>query len=246
MTKRAVLPANASSTLRRAIVVGDSGGIGSALRRQLTLEGFLVAGLSRSAPDCAESIAIDLLQESTIEAAATRLGRDAPFSRILICTGLLHEEGIRPEKALRELEQDSLMRLLAVNAAGPALIAKHFVPLLPTKGRCIFAAMSARVGSISDNRLGGWYGYRASKAALNMLIKTLSVELARTHPEAICVGLHPGTVDTGLSKPFQGNVRPDSLFTADMAAAQLLAVVDRLSPAESGRCFAWDGTEIPP
>jgi NAD(P)-dependent dehydrogenase (short-subunit alcohol dehydrogenase family) len=138
------------------------------------------------------------------------------------------------------------MRLFAVNAIGPALVAKHFVPLLPNEDRCVFAALSARVGSITDNRLGGWYGYRASKAALNMLIKTLAIELARTRPEAICVALHPGTVDTGLSKPFQKGVASDRLFSTDSTAAQLLEVIERLEPDQSGRCFAWDGAEIAP
>lgn len=230
----------------RAIVVGGSGGIGGALKRQLRERGIAVASLSRSPSSDADEIPLDLAQEPTIEAAAMKLRREAPFSMILVGTGVLHEGRMRPEKALRELEQASLMRLFAVNAAGPALVAKHFVPLLPRKGRCIFAALSARVGSISDNRLGGWHGYRASKAALNMLIKTISIELARTHPEAICVGLHPGTVDTDLSKPFQSSVRPGGLFSADAAAAHLLTVLDRLSPAETGRCFAWDGAEILP
>ncbi|GGD55283.1 SDR family NAD(P)-dependent oxidoreductase [Erythrobacter arachoides] len=230
----------------RAIVVGSSGGIGGALEGQLRNKGFVVTGLSRSPPPGTDHLAIDLTRECTIEAAATQLRDQAPFSLIMVCTGLLHGDDMRPEKALRDLDQSNLMQLFAVNAVGPALVAKHFVPLLPKGSRSIFAALSARVGSIGDNRLGGWYGYRASKAALNMLIKTLSIELARTHPEAICVGLHPGTVDTGLSKPFQRNVRPDRLFSADTAAGHLLHVLDRLVSEDSGRCLAWDGTAIAP
>jgi NAD(P)-dependent dehydrogenase (short-subunit alcohol dehydrogenase family) len=147
---------------------------------------------------------------------------------------------------LRDLDHASLTRLFAVNAIGPALVAKHFVPLLPREGRGVLAALSARVGSIGDNRLGGWYGYRASKAALNMLVRTLAIELARTRKEAICVTLHPGTVDTGLSKPFQKAVPPERLFTPDRSAAHLLDVLDSLTPAQTGRCFAWDGKEIAP
>jgi NAD(P)-dependent dehydrogenase (short-subunit alcohol dehydrogenase family) len=159
---------------------------------------------------------------------------------------LLHDADLAPERASRELDQGKLLRQFAVNAVGPALVAKHFVPLLPRQGRSVFAALSARVGSIGDNRLGGWYGYRASKSALNMLIRTLSIELGRTHPEAICVALHPGTVDTDLSKPFQKNVAADQLFSPEQSAAHLLTVIDQLTPMHSGRCFAWDGTEICP
>lgn len=230
----------------RVILVGASGGIGAALERQLKSKGFLVNSLSRSLSAGTDYTSIDLTQERSIEAAADQLRHQAPFSMILVSTGMLHDEDVRPEKALRELSHTTLMRLFAVNAVGPALVAKHFLPLLPKRGRCIFAALSARVGSIGDNRLGGWYGYRASKAALNMLIKTISIELARTRPEAICVGLHPGTVDTELSRPFQKGVRPDRLFSADLAAMHLLNVMDRLSPAETGRCFAWNGAEIGP
>ena len=137
------------------------------------------------------------------------------------------------------------MQLFAVNAIGPALVAKHFLPLLPRHGRSVFASISARVGSIEDNRLGGWYSYRASKAALNMLLKTYSIELKRRAPSAICVGLHPGTVDTALSKPFQGGVAPGKLFSPTQSAAYLLRVIDGLTPADNGAVFAWDGSQIP-
>lgn len=229
-----------------AIVIGSSGGIGSALVRGLAARGFGVTSLSRSGDAGEEGVALDLTRESTIEAAAMRLRDEAPFAAILVSTGLLHDSGVTPEKSLRDLDQASLMRLFAVNAVGPALVAKHFMPLLPRQGRCVFAVLSARVGSIGDNRLGGWYGYRASKAALNMIIKTLAIELSRTHPEAICVGLHPGTVDTGLSKPFQKGVPAGRLFSAEESASHLLNVIDQLTPLQTGRCLAWDGTEILP
>ena len=122
---------------------------------------------------------------------------------------------------------------------------KHFLPLMPRDRRAVFAALSARVGSIGDNRLGGWHSYRASKAALNMILKNLSIELARTHPQAVVAGLHPGTVDTALSVPFQKGVAADKLFTADYSASRLLAVLDGLTPADSGGVFAWDGARIP-
>ena len=231
---------------RRALVIGSSGAIGSAIKSSLESSGASVTEFSRSHGSGTAQYAIDLTSEKSIEAAAYRIREDAPFSAIFLATGLLHDSEVRPEKSLRDIDQEGLTRLFAVNAIGPALVAKHFVPLLPRQGRCIFAALSARVGSISDNRLGGWYGYRASKAALNMIIKTLAIEVARTRPDAICVGLHPGTVDSGLSKPFQRGVPPQRLFSPDRAATHLLKVIDNLTPAQTGRCFAWDGVEIGP
>ena len=228
--------------VRRAIVIGSSGGIGAAIKSALTAQGAYVVGLSRS--DSKQPI--DLTSEASIAAAAAQLSDRDPFGAIYVCTGLLHDSESRPEKALRDIDQLGMMRSFAINAVGPALIAKYFAPLLPKTGRCVFAALSARVGSISDNRLGGWYSYRASKAALNMIVKTLAIELARTRPEAICVALHPGTVETGLSKPFLKNVAAARLFSADQSAANLLRVVDGLSPDQTGRCFAWDGSEIAP
>lgn len=230
--------------VRRAIVIGSSGGIGAAIKRALTASGAYVVGLSRSQANSEQPF--DVTSEASIAAAAARLRDEAPFCSIYVCTGLLHDSSARPEKALRDINQVGMMRSFAVNAVGPALVAKHFAPLLPKERRCVFAALSARVGSISDNRLGGWYGYRASKAALNMIMKTVAIELGRTRPEAICVALHPGTVDTGLSKPFQKNVDATRLFSTDQSAAHLLHVVDRLSPAQTGRCFAWNGLEIAP
>lgn len=225
----------------RALVIGASGGIGAALVRALEQRDWQVTGLSRSAAP-----PLDVTDEASIAAAAGHLAGDAPFALVIVATGLLHDRRLAPEKSLRDLDPRQLAQSFAVNAIGPALVAKHFVPLLPRTGRAVFAALSARVGSISDNRLGGWYGYRASKAALNQLIRTLAIELARTRPDAICVGLHPGTVDTRLSAPFQRGVAPDRLFSPDRSAGHLLDVIDQLTPAASGRCFAWDGSEIAP
>ena len=163
-----------------------------------------------------------------------------------MASGILHDdEALRPEKTWRALDGAALERVYRINAVGPALVAKHFLPLLARDRKSVFAALSARVGSISDNHLGGWHAYRASKAALNMLLRTFAIELARRNPRAICVGLHPGTVDTGLSAPFQANVPEGKLFTPDFAAARLLEVVDRLKPDDSGKVFAWDGQLIP-
>jgi NAD(P)-dependent dehydrogenase (short-subunit alcohol dehydrogenase family) len=152
---------------------------------------------------------------------------------------------VQPEKTYRALSADAFARVFAANTVAPALIAKHMLALMPKAERSVFAALSARVGSISDNRLGGWHAYRASKAALNMLIRNFAIEQARRAPGSICVGLHPGTVDTGLSKAFQGAVPGEKLFTPEQSAGYLLDVIDRLSPEDSGKCFDWAGKEVP-
>ena len=217
----------------RAVVIGAAGGIGAALADALAEEDNDVVRLTRAE--------LDLTDEPTIAAAAARVGT---ADLVIVATGLLHDAEHGPEKALRDLDPVWLARQYAVNAIGPALVAKHFLPILPRTGRSVFAALSARVGSISDNRLGGWYGYRASKAALNQLIRTLAVEDKRRNDRGIVVALHPGTVDTRLSKPFQQSGR--DLFQPDRAAVQLLDVLDALKPADSGKLFAWDGAEIAP
>lgn len=216
-----------------AVVVGAGGGIGGALADALEEEGGSVVRLTRAD--------LDLTDEASIAAAAARIGTP---ELVIVATGLLHEGERGPEKAIRELDADWLLRQYAVNAVGPALVAKHFLPRLPKQGRSVFAVLSARVGSISDNRLGGWYGYRASKAALNQLVRTLAIEDKRRNDRGIVVALHPGTVDTRLSQPFQQSGR--DLFRPDRAAVQLLDVIDGLKPTDSGKLFAWDGSEIAP
>ena len=223
-----------------AIIVGSSGGIGGGLISSLNDEGKFgqVIGLCRQNGD------FDLTNEASIAAAAAKVAGGLPPRLIIVATGLLSTDKRGPEKSLRDIDADWMAQNFAINTIGPALIAKHFLPLLPREDRSIFAVLSARVGSISDNRMGGWYSYRAAKAALNMTIKNLSIELARTHKRALCIGLHPGTVDTALSKPFQGNVAANKLFDPERAALQLLDVLDELNMADSGKCFGWDGEEI--
>jgi NAD(P)-dependent dehydrogenase (short-subunit alcohol dehydrogenase family) len=158
----------------------------------------------------------------------------------------LHDgAGLQPEKSWRALTAPSLAESFAVNAIGPALLAKHFLPRLATGQKSVFAALSARVGSIEDNRLGGWYSYRATKAALHMLIRTLAIELARRNPTALCVAVHPGTVDTALSVPFQSRVPDGRLFKPRQAAEHLLHVIDGLDSSATGNAFAWDGQRLP-
>jgi NAD(P)-dependent dehydrogenase (short-subunit alcohol dehydrogenase family) len=225
-----------------AIILGASGGIGAGLVTALVEEARYapVIGLSRAAGD------FNLTDEASIAAAALSCAAHGTPGLIVVATGLLHEADYRPERSFRELDPDWMARNYAINTIGPALIAKHFLPLLPKDQRSVFAFLSARVGSIGDNHLGGWHSYRAAKAALNMMVRNFALEMRRTHSRAVCVGLHPGTVDTALSAPFQGNVAPGKLFDGERAALQLLDVLDELKGADSGKCFAWDGEEITP
>ena len=236
-----------SAPEERAVVIGASGGIGRALVEELRASNLDVVALSRRAqPDLeVRQLPIDIEDEQSIAAAADALREGLSITRVFVATGLLHADGLAPEKSNSALHPANMLHLYAVNAVGPALVAKHFLPLLPRRGRSVFAALSARVGSIGDNRLGGWHGYRASKAALNQLIRTRAIELGRSRPEAIMVGLHPGTVDTDLSRPFQGRVPSEKLFTARYAASRLTGVVDALRPEDTGGVFAWDGQRIP-
>ena len=223
-----------------AVIIGASGGIGGALADAIEDEGGHDRVWRFSRKD-----GFDLTDEASIAAAAARVADGPAPSLVIVATGILHDREHGPEKALKDLDADWLARVYAINAIGPALVAKHFVPLFPRTGTPILAALSARVGSIGDNALGGWHGYRASKAALNMMLRNIAIEARRKYDRTIVVGLHPGTVDTGLSKPFQGNVAPGSLFTPDRAAMQLLDVLEGLKPHDSGKVFAWDGAEVP-
>ena len=229
-----------TETQQTAVVIGASGGVGAAFVRALEATGrySVVHALSRS------GTGFDLEDEASIAAAAAQIAGGPAPTLVFVATGVLHH-GFEPERSWRGLDADHLLRDYRINAVGPALVAKHFLPLLPRDRRAVFTALSARVGSIGDNRLGGWHSYRASKAALNMLLRNLAIETARTHPRAVIAGLHPGTVDTGLSAPFQKGVKPEKLFTADHSAERLLAVLDGLTSADSGGVFAWDGQRVP-
>lgn len=233
-----------SSGKQAAVVIGASGGIGRAFEAALAEEGAFdtVYGFARSRPGADH---LDLADEDSIKAAASRVSQGPEPTLVIVATGLLHEADRGPEKALRSLDADWLARVYAVNAIGPALVAKHFLPIMPRSGRTVFAALSARVGSIADNRTGGWHGYRASKAALNMIVRNLAIEERRRNDRAIVVALHPGTVDTALSKPFQANVDAARLFDPERAALQLLDVIEELRPADSGKLFDFEGKEIP-
>ena len=189
---------------------------------------------------------INYNDEVSIQQAASQASKEAPLDIVIVATGILFDGNITPEKSLRELSAKKFLRLFEVNTILPALVAKHFLPKLNKQDRSIFAALSARVGSVSDNKLGGWYSYRASKSGLNMIIKNAAIEINRQNKNAIIVGLHPGTVDSNLSKPFQGNVPDGKLFTPDHSVKRLLDVLGNLTPESSGKFFSWDGKEVQP
>lgn len=231
---------------RDAVIIGASGGIGKALSDILEQSDAYdgVFRLSRSAGD---DHFIDICNEQSIHQAAAFIKSKNANPAVVICaTGILHNVHHQPEKSLGDLDAEWLMQVYKVNSVGPALVAKHFIPMMPRKNRAVFAALGARVGSISDNGLGGWYGYRASKAALHMMIRNIAVEWTRKNPLSIAIALHPGTVDTGLSEPFQRSVPNDKLFTAQHSAHKMLNVIKQLAPEDSGHIFAWDGQEITP
>jgi len=222
----------------KALAIASSGGIGRAIADRLRADDRFedVATLSRSADG------LNITDEASVAAAAHRMSEmHDTFDLIINAAGALTIDGVGPEKTIKAISPDAMMRQLLVNAVGPALLLKHFHPLLPREGRSVFASLSARVGSIGDNRLGGWISYRAAKAAQNQIIKTASIEIARTHPGAVIVALHPGTVATELSRRF---THGHETMTPDVAAEKLLAVIDALEPAQTGRFFSYDGNRI--
>ena len=221
----------------RAVVIGASGALGSAFCEVLNQDPrcAYVRELGRNSVPC-----LDLEDAESIARAASELAEEAPYQLILHAAGLLHRDEIKPEKSYSAIEADTLQAIFQVNTIGPALVLRHFLPLLDPRGA--MAMLSAKVGSIGDNRLGGWYAYRASKAALNMLIKTAAIELARTRPQTRLLSLHPGTVISGLSQPFRG---ASAARPASIAAHELLSLIDRLAPADSGNFFAYNGERLP-
>lgn len=221
----------------KAVVIGASGGIGNAFAKNIEKrhQNIEILEFSRKLNG------FDLTDEATIQSAAATLP-NCDIDLIIIATGYL---GLEPEKSLKDLSIDKFNEVFAVNTFGPALVMKHFVPKMARDRKSVMVALSARVGSISDNHLGGWYAYRASKSALNMLIKTTAIEIARTNKNAIIAGLHPGTVDTNLSKPFQSHVPNGKLFTPEHATERMLETINTLESSDSGYIFAYDGEKIP-
>ena len=233
----------------KVAVIGASGGIGSAFVDDLCGRDNVekIFALSRSekafSDDKITTGHIDILDEESVKEAAELCGDEIDL--VIVASGMLGGGDKLPEKSLRDLNFDDMQHTFAINTFGPALVAKHFLPLLPRKRRGVFAALSARVGSISDNKLGGWYSYRAAKNALNMIIKNAAIEMGRRYDDALVIGLHPGAVDTEMTRPYHANISYE-IFSPEKAAAQLLNVIDNARPEQSGQFLQWDGEEITP
>ncbi|OLP19732.1 cell-cell signaling protein [Leptolyngbya sp. 'hensonii'] len=243
-----------------ALIVGGSQGIGLGFVRQLLGQARtgqvyatyrqevspVLTDLAAAHPDRLRLLQMDVTAEAQIADGIAQIHQQIDrLHLVLYCVGFLHTDTIQPEKSLQQIQSEHLMRYFQVNSIGAVLLAKQVLPLLKHSDRTVFASISAKVGSIGDNHLGGWYGYRASKAALNMLMRTAAIEYARKSPQTIVVTLHPGTTDTRLSKPFQRQVAPDKLFPVDRTVTQLLAVIESLQPENSGQFFSWDGSLLP-
>ena len=232
-----------------ALIVGATGGLGRAFTDALIADASVrtVHAWSRSPTGTQHNKLtvreFDISDQDQLRTAADTVDR---LSLVIVSTGLLHNgDGSLPERSWKSLDPAHMAENFRVNTILPAIIAKHTVPLLPRRERCVFAVLSARVGSISDNRLGGWYSYRASKAALNQIVACLGIELRRTHPQSVCVGLHPGTVDTQLSRPFQKSLAENhKLYEPSEAASNLLRVIDGTPPKHSGSLLSWDGSVL--
>lgn len=244
-----------------ALIVGASQGIGLGFVNQLLQDQRIakVYATYRQPESAADLIALqaqhsdrliclmmDITDESQIIDCIQHIRADVNKLHLVVnCVGLLHEGAMLPEKSLRHINSEYLMRYFQVNSVGSVLLAKHLLPLFRHNERSVFGSISAKVGSIGDNKLGGWYGYRASKAALNMFMHTVAIEYGRTCPKTVVVTLHPGTTDTRLSRPFQGNVPAEKLFSVERSVTQLLAIIEKLQPADSGQFFSWDGSRLP-
>jgi NAD(P)-dependent dehydrogenase (short-subunit alcohol dehydrogenase family) len=249
------------SRISYGLVVGATQGIGLGfVKRMLQEEAIAIIfathrtpnasaellALAQDNPERLICLALDVTQESQIAELVQSIQMTVrQLHWVVNCVGVLHDGALQPEKSLQQLNAEQLLKYFQVNSISAALLAKHLLPLLKHQERSIFAVISAKVGSIGDNQLGGWYGYRASKAALNMLMKTAALEYSRKSPNTIIALLHPGTTDTRLSAPFQRNVPPEKLFSIERTVNQLWAVLNQLEPTDSGQFFAWDGTALP-
>jgi len=237
--------------MKNVAVIGSSGAIGKAFIDSYindddveNIFSFSRTGLSIEDKKL-QSFFIDIEDETSICDAAEKIEKSS-IDEIIVASGILHNKDFGPEKSIRDLKADNLLKVIKVNTIGPTIVGKYFIPLLNKKEKSVLAFLSARVGSISDNKTGGWYAYRASKTALNQIIKSFSIELRRTNPNAIVFGLQPGTVDSELSEPFKRNVKEGNLFTPEYSVLQLKNIIDTASPSYSGKLISWDGEEIQP
>lgn len=219
---------------RKALIIGSNGTIGKALLETLST-GYDVRALSRQDTD---------YSDASLERIATNLAKDGPFQLIVCCIGVLHNEVLKPEKRLSQLDAGVLAEYFRINTIVPSLCLKHFCGLLDKQQTATFVALSAMVGSISDNNLGGWYGYRSSKAALNMMVKTASIEVTRSNKHSCLLAVHPGTTMGALSKPYSSRVSKDKYYSALQTATRISALVDNVTAADSGHFLNWDGLEL--
>ena len=237
--------------MRKVAVIGSSGAIGSAFVDHYINDQSInsIFSFSRSSigidNNKVKHFSIDIENENSVQDAAKSV-EEINFDEIIIASGLLHTNEFGPEKSIKDLKADNILKVLNVNTVGPAIIGKYFLPLLNKDNKSVMAFLSARVGSISENKLGGWYAYRASKSALNQVIKTFSIELKRINPKAIIIGLQPGTVDSELSAPFKRSVSNNKLFSAEYSVSQLIGVIERADESSSGNLISWDGEIISP
>jgi len=220
--------------MEKALIIGASGGIGSAVSDALEARGVAVTGLSRSKDG------LDVTNEASVQQHLGAL--EGQFDLIFVATGALEINGSEPEKTIKHLTADAMLDQFKLNTIGPAMVLKHSIKLLPRRAPATFAALSARVGSIGDNRLGGWYSYRIAKAAVNQVLHGAAIELARTHKELTCVALHPGTVETAFTEKYVGH---NPSVPASEAAENLLSVLDGLTPEDTGKFYDWQGEEVP-
>ncbi|ELS00888.1 dehydrogenase of unknown specificity [Xenococcus sp. PCC 7305] len=243
------------------LIIGANQGIGLGFVRQILSDSQVakiyatyrnsetateLLSLAADHPNKLTCLEIDITNESSITQGIEAISAEIKKIHLVIyCVGMLHRGELQPEKSLRQINSENLLSYFQVNSIGAVLLAKHLMKLLRHKEGSIFASISAKVGSIGDNRLGGWYGYRASKAALNMFLKTISIEYSRRCPKTIVVALHPGTTATRLSQPFQKNVPPEKLFPVEKTVNLLLEVMSNLKLADSGEFFSWDGSKLP-
>tara|TARA_B100000963_G_scaffold64651_2_gene52660 strand:- start:2776 stop:3498 length:723 start_codon:yes stop_codon:yes gene_type:complete len=238
---------------KNVAIFGSSGAIGDAFSKIFTEDDSInrIYNFSRkniqNTSEKVTNIYIDIVDENSIKKSSEEIPQDLRFDIVIVATGILHNESdIFPEKSIRDITSKQMQDVFLVNTIGPTLIGKYFIPFLNKNDRSVFAFLSARVGSISENILGGWYSYRSSKTALNQVIKNFSIEVKRSNPNAIFVGLQPGTVDSNLSSPFKKNVKSENLFSPSYSAMKLIEVISSLDLNDSGKFIAWDGEEINP
>ena len=236
---------------KNIVIVGASGAIGKAFVEYYSKDKLVenVFAFSRQKISFEnrkiKSFDLDIENQASIEDAAQNI-KDYPIDTIIVATGILHSKNFGPEKSIREIKYSTMAKVMAVNTIGPALIGKYFIPLLRKDTKSVIAFLSARVGSISDNKLGGWYSYRASKTALNQIVKSFSIELKRTNPKAVVLALQPGTVDSNLSEPFKKNVAKGKLFSPEQSRELLSEVIEKATIEDSGNLVAYDGEIISP